>query len=141
VNVPSGSWCDLVSVNITGNLTLHSSSGVRVRSSSISGSVKASETSAAGDLASSGQNVICNSTIGNGLTIADSGPNSPWNIGGICGGNTITGGLQFTGNQATSSITDNTIGGGDLKCNGNVALTGSGNTVTGGAKKGQCSGF
>jgi hypothetical protein len=103
--------------------------------------VKASETSAAGDLASSGQNVICNSTIGNGLTIADSGPNSPWNIGGICGGNTITGGLQFTGNQATSSITDNTIGGGDLKCNGNVALTGSGNTVTGGAKKGQCSGF
>jgi hypothetical protein len=141
VNVPSGSWCDLVSVNITGNLTLHSSSGVRVRSSSISGNVKASETSAAGDLASSGQNVICNSTIGNGLTIADSGPNSPWNIGGICGGNTITGGLQFTGNQATSSITDNTIGGGDLKCNGNVALTGSGNTVTGGAKKGQCSGF
>jgi hypothetical protein len=141
VDVPAGAWCDLAAVTIHGNLTLHSPGGVRIRNSEISGQVLSNGASGAGDLSSFGENVICNSSIGGKLQISNSTSGSPWNIGGVCGGNQIVGGLTFNSNDAPSSITGNTISGGDLKCNDNTGLTGSGNTVTGGTKRGQCAGF
>jgi beta-glucosidase len=138
LTVPAGSWCDLVDVSVGGDLTIKSTSGVRIRNSSVAGGVLINGATAAANPQSAGSNVICGTHVTGDLQVLNSGPSAGWNLGGVCGGNTVGGDVQFNYNQAGSSLTGNTIAG-TLKCANNGAVTGSGNTAA--TKKGQCAGF
>jgi hypothetical protein len=123
-------------VTVKGNVQLQKSSGVRIQSTTITGNLQAENTSGAADPLSAGTNVICDSTIAGNVQLHNSDSGAPWNIGG-CGANTIGGNLQFHNNQANgNTIANNTIRG-NLQCQQNGTLGGSGNTITG---KNQCPG-
>src|SRR5262249_55487760 len=121
VRVPAGSWCDLSDVSVSGDLIVKPTTGVRVRSSSVDGKLLANGASGASDPQASGTNLLCGTSVGGDVQIGGSGSAAGWNVGGVCGGNTVGGDLQFNGNQGSSTITDNTIAG-DLKCAGNAAV-------------------
>ena len=87
---------------------------------------------------SSGANVICNSTIGGNLQVQNSASSAPWRLGG-CGPNSVGGNLQFQNNAGTGNTIWRTTVKGNLQCQGNHDVTGSGNTVNGN-RQGQCAG-
>ena len=91
------------------------------------------------DPLSPGANVICDSTIDGNLQILSSGSSSPWQIGG-CGPVTVSGNLQFHSNAGTGNTIVQTTVRGNLQCQGNHDVSGSGNTVTGN-RQGQCAGL
>ncbi len=128
--VPKGHWCDVIDTRVKGDLVIKGSTGIRVEDSSVSGSVEASDNDVASDPLSSNADVLCNTTVGGNVEIADSGSGVPWSLG-LCGGNTIQGGLVFTHNTAAGSTIDgNTVGGG-FRCRANGSVTTTGNTVSG----------
>ncbi len=129
-------WCDLVDMTVRGNVALQEGSGVRLANSQINGNLVAYDTSDAADPRSAGANVVCGTKIKGNVVVQGSNRSSPWNIG-LCGGNSIAGHLSFSGNAARSNfITGSTIRG-NLVCDGNGAITASGNTVFG-RSEGQC---
>ena len=135
LTVPQGRWCDLVDVTVNGNLEMSGSAGVRLDNVTVSGNVIAQGTQDAADPLSADANVICGATVGRNLLVQDSTAASPWSIGG-CGGNTVHGNVEFSGNAARANeISGNTVDG-NLNCTGNGGVSGKGNT----AKKlqGQC---
>jgi beta-glucosidase len=134
ITVPSGHWCDLIDVSVTGDLQV-AGSGVRIAGSTIGGNLVATSVSNAADPLSSQQNVVCNTIVKGNLTINSSNAASPWSIG-LCGGNVISGNLAFNSNAGSSNqITGNTVGQA-LTCTGNAAVTASGNNA--GSFSGQC---
>ena len=136
LNVPAGSWCDLVDVTVHGNVQVTGGSGLRLAGSTVTGNVQLTGTNGAGDLMSSGANVICNTTINGNLQITGSSSSSPWHIGD-CGPTRIGGNFQLTGNAGTGNTVSHTSVGGNAQCTGNHDVTGSGNTVSG-IRQGQC---
>jgi hypothetical protein len=135
LTVPQGRWCDLVDVTVNGNLEMSGSAGVRLDNVTVSGNVIAQGTQDAADPLSADANVICGSTVGRNLLVQDSTAASAWSIG-ACGGNTVHGNVEFSGNAARGNeISGNTVGG-NLNCTANGGVSGKGNT----AKKlqGQC---
>ncbi len=105
------------------------------------------------------QSTVCGASIGGDLQVLESG--TPVVIGSgtsSCAGNTITGSLNVSGNNATTSIYNNTVGGslldlanakptqvfsnhigGSLSCLADSTITGGGNTAI--LKLGQCAKF
>jgi hypothetical protein len=136
LTVPKGAWCDLIRVNVNGNLQLQQSSGVRLADVKIKGNVEGNNVGDAADLMSSGANVICNTTIGGNLQVQNSSSSAPWRLGG-CGPNSVGGNLQFQNNAGTGNTIWRTTVKGNLQCQGNHDVTGGGNTV-GGNRQGQC---
>ena len=139
LTVAPGSWCDLVDVTVNGNLQVQGGSGLRLTGSTVHGNVQAQGVTGAADPLSSGANVICDSTIDGNLQIQSSGASSPWQIGG-CGPATVSGNLQFHSNAGTGNTIVQTTVQGNLQCQGNHDVSGSGNTVTGN-RQGQCAGL
>ena len=139
LTVTPGRWCDLVDVTVNGNLQVQGGSGLRVAGSTVHGNVQAQGVTGAADPLSSGANVICDSTIDGNLQIQSSGSSSPWQIGG-CGPVTVSGNLQFHSNAGTGNTIVQTTVRGNLQCQGNHDVSGSGNTVTGN-RQGQCAGL
>ena len=136
LTVAPGSWCDLVDVTVNGNLQVQGGSGLRLTGSTVHGNVQAQGVTGASDPLSSGANVICDSTIDGNLQIQSSGSSSPWQIGG-CGPVTVSGNLQFQSNAGTGNTIVQTTVRGNLQCQGNHDVSGSGNTVNGN-RQGQC---
>ena len=136
LTVAPGSWCDLVDVTVNGNLQVQGGSGLRLTGSTVHGNVQAQGVTGATDPLSSGANVICDSTIDGNLQILSSGSSSPWQIGG-CGPVTVSGNLQFQSNAGTGNTIVQTTVRGNLQCQGNHDVSGSGNTVNGN-RQGQC---
>jgi hypothetical protein len=130
LTVPKGSWCDLVDVTVTGNVQLQNGTGVRIANSQINGNLQFQNTTGAGDLLSSGANVICNTKVTGNVQIQGSSAGAPWRLGG-CGPNTFGANLQFQNNQGTGNTISNTTVQGNLQCSGNHDVAGSGNTVNG----------
>ena len=93
----------------------------------------------AADLLSAGANVICDTTIEGNLQIQSSASASPWQMGG-CGPVTVSGNLQFQSNTGTGNTIVQTTVQGNLLCQGNHDVSGSGNTITGN-RQGQCAGL
>ena len=139
LTVAPGSWCDLVDVTVNGNLQVQGGSGLRLTGSTVHGNVQAQGVTGATDPLSSGANVICDSTIDGNLQILSSAAGSPWQIGG-CGPVTVSGNLQFQSNAGTGNTIVQTTVRGNLQCQGNHDVSGSGNTVTGN-RQGQCAGL
>ncbi len=138
VKVPDGSWCDLSAVAVSGNVMVGSTTGLRVRNSTIGGKLLVTGASAAANPQASGTNLICGNTITGNLQVGTSTAASGWNIGGVCGGNTVGGDLQFNNNAGAGTITGNTITG-SLKCQGNAPAPVPGKPNTAASKQGQCS--
>jgi hypothetical protein len=136
LTVAPGAWCDLVDVTVNGNLQIQGGSGLRVTGSTIHGNLRAQGMNGAANPLSSGANVICDSTIDGNLQIQSSGADSPWQIG-ACGPVTVSGNLQFHSNAATGNTIVQTTVQGNLQCQRNHDVSGSGNTVTGN-RQGQC---
>ena len=88
---------------------------------------------------SSGANVICNSSIGGNLQVQNSGSGAPWTVG-ACGPTSVGGNFQFQNNAGTGNTIRLTTVKGNLQCQGNHDVTGSGNTVSGN-RNGQCAGL
>jgi hypothetical protein len=137
LTVAPGTWCDLVGVTVNGNLSVQGGGGLRVTGSTVRGNVQAQGVTGASDPLGSGVNVICDSTIDGNLQIQSSGSSSPWQIGG-CGPVTVSGNLQFQSNAGTGNTIVQTTVRGNLQCQGNHDVSGSGNTVNGN-RQGQCS--
>ncbi len=136
LTVPQGAWCDLVDVTVKGNVQLQRAAGIRIQNVTITGNLQAENTAGAADPLSANVNIICNSTIAGNVEIHNSASGAPWNIGG-CGANTIGGNVHFHNNDANgNTIAANTVQG-NLQCEQNGTLGGSGNTVVG---KNQCPG-
>jgi len=136
LTVAPGRWCDLVDVTVNGNLQAQGGSGLRLTGSTVHGNVQAQGMTGATDPLSPGANVICDSTIDANLQIQSSGSSSPWQIGS-CGPVTVNGNLQFHSNAGTgNTIVQSTVRG-NLQCQGNHDVSGSGNTVTGNRQR-QC---
>ena len=136
LTVPQGAWCDLVDVTVNGNLMLQQTAGVRIQSVTVNGNLQAANSAGANDPLSANADIICNSTISGNAEVHNSASGVPWNIGG-CGANTIGGNLQFHNNAANGNTISNNTVRGNLQCQQNGTLTGSGNTTTG---KNQCPG-
>jgi beta-glucosidase len=137
--VASGAWCDLVRVKVNGNLLAQQARGIRLVGSFVKGNVIAGRVSGAADLMSSGANVICNSTIGGNLQVQNSASGAPWRVG-ACGPTSVGGNFQFQNNAGSGNTITMTSVKGNLECQGNHDVTGSGNTVTG-KRLGQCAGL
>ena len=103
---------------------------VRLVGSTVTGSLQLQGTTGAGDLMSSGANVICNSKVNGNLQIQSSGAGSPWHIGG-CGSVTVGGNFQFQSNAGTGNSISMTTVNGNLQCQSNHDVSGTGNTVAG----------
>jgi hypothetical protein len=130
LSVPKGSWCDLVDVTVNGNLQIQNGSGVRLAGSTINGNLQLQNTTGAADAMSSGANVVCNTKVTGNVQIQNSGSGSPWHLGD-CGPNWIGGNLQFQNNAGTGNTISRTTVQGNLQCQGNHDVSGTGNTVTG----------
>jgi polyvinyl alcohol dehydrogenase (cytochrome) len=162
LTVPAGAWCDLTNnVHVTGNLQLQGSTGVRIEGAEIDGNLQANGTSRTADPSSPGINVICGTTVKGNLQVWQSSASAPWTIGdgAGCAGNTISHNLQVQENAAAMTVSNNTVGGnlqflnntsntntvagntsnGNLLCQGNGAVSGSGNHAHGNVQ-GQCTG-
>jgi hypothetical protein len=138
LTVPQGAWCDLVHVTVAGNLQLHQPAGVRIQSVKVNGNLQAESTTGASDPLSATANVICDSSVSGNLAVTGSAGGSPWNIGG-CGANTVSGNLQFRNNAGNANTVANNAVSGNLDCQGNGTITGTGNLVQG-TVRGQCTG-
>ncbi len=138
LSVNKGDWCDLVDVTVNGNLQLNQTSGVRIVGGTVTGNLQANNTSGSGDPLSSGADVICNTTVKGNLQIHGSSSSSPWHIGS-CGPASVGGNLQFQQNGGTGNSISNTTVAGNLQCDHNADLSGTGNTVGNGKK--QCAGL
>ncbi len=139
LTVAKGSWCDLVRVTVNGNLQVQKATGVRISGVTVKGNLQVQNIDGAADPMSSGANVICNTTVGGNVQVQNSAPGAPWHLGG-CGPNTIGGNLQFQNNGGTGNTISLSTVKGNLQCQGNHDVTGSGNTV-GGNRQGQCAGL
>jgi hypothetical protein len=132
LTAPKGDWCDIIDTMIKGSLVIAGSTGVRIEDSSVAGSIIAVGNDVAADPLSSGEDVICSTTVGGSVAILDSGAGVPWNLG-LCGANSVHGNLAFTGNRATgSSIQGNTVDG-VLTVSHNGTVAANRNTVRGAA--------
>ena len=80
--------------------------------------------------------MVCNTTIGGNLLIADSGRSAPWNLG-QCGGNTVAGYLTFRSNAGTGNVLSGNSIKGSLACTGSGSVAAAGNKVSG-RTEGQC---
>jgi beta-glucosidase len=89
--VPPGAWCDVIDTSVAGNL-LVSGTGARIAGSTIHGNVVIGDVREADDPLSAGANVVCGTTIGGSLILRDGPRSAPWKLG-LCGANTIRGGL------------------------------------------------
>ena len=139
LTIPSGSWCDLVAVTVAGNLQLQGGSGLRLMGSTINGNLQAQATADARDLLSFGANTVCASTIKGNAQIQSSAAASPWHIGG-CGPVTVSGNVLFQSNAGTGNTITQTKVQGNLQCQNNHDVSGSGNAVSGN-RLGQCAGL
>jgi Glycosyl hydrolase family 3 C-terminal domain/Fibronectin type III-like domain len=135
LKVEKGDWCDLVMVTVNGNVHLDKAAGIRIANSTIDGNVDIEKTSGAGDLMSSGANVICNTQVKGHLHISKSS-GAPWHIG-ACGPTSVGKDLEFKDNAGVGNTISNTAVGGNLKCDKNADVGGTGNTV-GGKREKQC---
>ena len=137
VVVLRGDWCDVIATTVTGSFIIRPGSrGLRMDGSTIDGNLRATGAVRAADPLSSGEDVVCNTTVKGKISILGSGRTAPWNLG-LCGGDTVGGSVTFVANRATeSSITGSSVGG-NLVCLGNASVTASGNTVKG-KTIGQC---
>jgi beta-glucosidase len=136
LTVPRGDWCDLVDTSVAGNLKV-SGIGVRIAGSTIDGNLVISHVVGASDPLSAGTNVICNTTVDGNLVLRGSSRGAPWNLG-LCGGNTIKGGLVFSGNAADGNVLAGNAVGGSLTCTGSGSVSAASNKVKG-RVQGQCS--
>ncbi|MBV9943998.1 MAG: glycoside hydrolase family 3 C-terminal domain-containing protein, partial [Solirubrobacterales bacterium] len=136
LTVPSGAWCDLVDVSVARDLVV-AGSGLRLAGSTIDGNVIISGTQRAADPLSAGTNVVCNTTIGGDLVIAQSSSSAPWNIG-QCGANSIRGNLLFSGNRAPGNAIEGNAVSRNLVCLRNRSVGATNNTVNG-RIEGDCS--
>ena len=136
LTVASGSWCDLVDVTVNGNLTMQNGSGIRVESSTITGNLQLQNTTGASDALSAGANVVCNTKVRGNVQIQNSAAGSPWHLGD-CGPNQFGSNLQFQSNAGTGNSISHTAVQGNLQCQSNHDVSGTGNTVTGNR---QCTG-
>jgi beta-glucosidase len=135
LTVPRGDWCDLVDTSVAGNLHV-SGTGVRLAGSTIDGNLVISHVVGADDPLSSGTNVICNTTVDGNLVLRGSSRSAPWNLG-LCGGNTIKGGLVFSGNAADGNVLAGNTVGGSMLCTGSGSVSAAANKVKG-RVQGQC---
>ena len=115
VTVPSGSWCDISSATVQGNVFASGATGLGITGSTIQGSVDAQNTKGSNDPSGYGDNYICNSTIGGTVEILYTKASSTtvttgdWNIGDssaepYCSSSKnvdIGGNLQFEYNKGT----------------------------------------
>ena len=140
LSVTKGDWCDLVDVTVNGNLQLNQASGVRVVGGTVNGNLQANNVVRLGrsdelrrerDLQHAPSRATSRST--------GSDSDSPWHIG-ACGPNSVGGNLQFQQNDGTGNTITGTTVKGNLQCDHNADVTGSGNTV-GGNRQGQCAGL
>ena len=159
VAVAPGRWCLFGNAVVTGDFTAERASSVGIFfATHIMGNVVITNTSshpdATGETFGGSANGICTSTIDGNLTVSDSGPAAPWNIGSTnyppyanfsncVGPNVIKGDVRFTANASkVNAIGANTIGG-DLDCTANGGFTpgflapGTPNKVQG-RSRGQC---
>jgi hypothetical protein len=172
LTISAGQTCMFVGGGVTGNI-VENGGNLVLTSASVGGSIQANGgTFSVGpgvtikgnftmiEIAKSNvQNQLCGATIGGNLTVLGSG--TPIAIGSgttSCPGNSITGSLTVSANNAATSIYNNTVGGSlldlanfkptqvfanhvnvILSCLGDVSITGGGNTAS--VKQGQCSKF
>jgi hypothetical protein len=129
VTVPTGDWCDLVSDSVAGNVKF-TGDALRVTGTTVDGNLTANHATAAADPLSAGTNVVCDSTIEGNLTIKNSSPAAPWNIG-LCGPNTIGANLVFSANAARINLLHHNRVQRNLVCSGRQHLTGSADAVKG----------
>ena len=135
LTVPQGDWCDLIDTSVAGNLQI-GGTGIRIAGSTIGGNVEVDHVGSADDPLSAGTNVICNTTVDGNLQVSGSSNAAPWNLG-LCGGNTVKGNLQFTGNQAGGNTLAGNSVGGNFSCASNGSVAASANQVKG-RTEGQC---
>ena len=128
VTVRSGDSCSLAGSTITGSLLATNPAVVSLTGSTVDGNV---QIVGAGDPPAS-TNTICSSRIHGSVLILGSARGASWQIGGCpSGGNTIGGNLQFVGNAAASTISNNVVRGDFLLVANPTAITISGNGVGG----------
>ena len=161
VLISPGTWCLIGNATIEGDLHADHATSIGIFfATTINGNVTITSTTAnpdaTGETFGGSANAICTSTIRGNLTITNSGPDAPWNLGSTnyppfvnfsncLGSNTFGGDVRFLDNASNL----NAIGGndidGDLVCSGNAGFaTGTlqadvPNRVTGDIK-GQCAG-
>lgn len=136
LTVPAGAWCDLVNVTVTGSITANKASGLRIANSTIKGSVRLTNTAAAKDPLSNGENTISGTTVDGNLTVRGSAKSAAI----VVGANnpvTIKKTATFTSNKSSGNLVTATTITGNLNCSGNGGITATKNTVRGNST-GQC---
>jgi subtilase family serine protease len=138
VTVSKGAWCDLSGATVLHDVHASQASGLGITNSSIAHDVSADHVSGTGDPSHAGANVICGSTIAHDLNVHDSGPATPWAIGGTGCANGIGHDLNFANNSPGGDLSANTVAH-DLNCEGNGSVTdASGTNSVGHDASGQC---
>ncbi len=172
LTVSAGQSCIFVGGGVTGNITENGGT-LMLTGASVGGNVQVTGgtfsigagAAVKGNFSmiitakSSVQSQLCGATIGGNLSVL--GSSAPVAIGSgspACPGNSITGTLTASANNASTAIYNNTVGGslldlanlkptqvfsnhvkGILSCNADVSITGGGNTAA--TKQGQCAKF
>ena len=171
LTVTAGQTCIFIGGGVTGNVA-ETGGTLTLTGSTVTGNFQtvggtfaiSSGSSIKGNFAvldlgkSSAQNTICGSSVGGNLQVVASFTPIAIGNGTSCPGNTITGSLTVTANDAAIAMYGNTIGGsltdtanfqatqvfsnnikGSLTCSADVSITGGGNTAK--VKTGQCAKF
>lgn len=125
VNVPAGGTCVLVAgATLTGNVTVGAGGSLRTIKASVAGSVSLQGATAS---------MLCGLSVGQNLSVANAPPGPRTIVVGDtaagCGsGDTISGNVSITGNQAPVDLGSSTIGTTGKKPNGG-RVTATGNTA------------
>src|SRR5579862_2745361 len=144
VNVVNGAWCDLAGATVAGNVNASNTKGLGMTGATVFGNVNVANTNGANDQSHPGVNVLCANAISGNVNVANS--TARWSIGGAaCAG--VTGGPgNAIGNNLSvvnvhapgSEVSANSVAG-NLQCQNDVGLVGSGNQA--GKLQGQCATF
>ena len=146
VSVVKGAWCELAGATVTGDVHADHASGLGITGTTVFGNVDVGNTSGASDPSHPGVNVLCADAISGNVQVQNSSNGVRWSIGGaacagVAGGpgNAIGHDLHFDNNPGPGSeVSANSVAG-NLECQHDGGLLGSGNQAR--DLQGQCAAF